>query len=288
VEPVQRISRYSLMLRGILQLTPAEHPEYNGLQAACEKAREIATLADDNPTKTATMFLNLYQAIKDSPCSLINQKRLLIAHLDAIEIHRVTNKPTRAVSIFLFTDKILVASRSSIDSKEINLDQILHNSNPSDKPTLKFKGWADVESIEMFDGVPVTVFRESYQRTRALMKRYDTFNDKVYYKLWSGVPTFCNVYTAESYMNAKYKSDTAIIYVDHPQIETEEVFSDCSPLYSPWIVGLIQPEDMKGFRFQVCTRVNFPAYKASRSASNLAEQTIDFENIFWNNRKYIP
>jgi len=76
------------------------------------------------------------------------------------------------VSIFLFTDKILVASRSSIDSKEIDLQQLLDNSNPVcptnsssasllrssihhkvEKPQLKFKGWADVESIEMFEGV---------------------------------------------------------------------------------------------------------------------------------------
>lgn len=103
---------------------------------------------------------------------MINQKRSLIAHIDAIEIHRVTNKPTRAVSIFLFTDKILVASRSSVDSKEIDLHQLLDNANPVcptntssasilrssihhkvEKPQLKFKGWADVESIEMFEGV---------------------------------------------------------------------------------------------------------------------------------------
>lgn len=69
VEPVQRISRYSMMLRDILQLTPKDHADYRGLVAACEKAREIATMADDDPTKTATLFLNLYQAIKDSPVS---------------------------------------------------------------------------------------------------------------------------------------------------------------------------------------------------------------------------
>lgn len=67
VEPVQRISRYSMMLRDILQLTPEEHPDYRGLKLACEKAQEIATMADDDPTKIATMFLNLYQGIKDSP-----------------------------------------------------------------------------------------------------------------------------------------------------------------------------------------------------------------------------
>lgn len=144
-------------------------------------------MADDNPTKKATLFLSLYQSIKDSPvrtlnffclvantynsffplffkCSLINQKRSLITHLDAIEIHRVTNKPTRAVTIFLFTDKILIASRPSIEAKGFDIKDLLTSSThqPQQKISnnhtkrrdyfLKFKGWADIESIEIFDG----------------------------------------------------------------------------------------------------------------------------------------
>jgi hypothetical protein len=37
------------------------------LKSACDKAKTIATMADDNPTKKATLFLSLYQSIKDSP-----------------------------------------------------------------------------------------------------------------------------------------------------------------------------------------------------------------------------
>ncbi|CAO3616119.1 unnamed protein product [Mucor fragilis] len=364
VEPVQRISRYSMMLRDILQLTPKDHADYRGLVAACEKAREIATMADDDPTKTATLFLNLYQAIKDSPCSLINQKRSLIAHIDAIEIHRVTNKPTRAVSIFLFTDKILVASRSSIDSKDIDLHQLLDNANtvcPTnsssasllrssihhkvEKPQLKFKGWADVESIEMFDGVAdrpgsfvlsatavpeltrdqvsnitsfekyfykgprlfsiipirdeisctkskkaayiekINTFRTVYQKTRALMKRYEPTTDKAYQKTWNGLSSFCNIYDQESYITAKYKSDTTIVYADDSGTAIDNLFSSRNPLYNPWIVGLIQPEDMKGFRFNICTRTNLTMSQQSFKRST--EQTIDFESIFWNNMYYL-
>ncbi|KAG2200842.1 hypothetical protein INT47_001373, partial [Mucor saturninus] len=169
VEPVQRISRYAMMLRDILQLTPEDHSDFRGLNQACEKAKEIATMADDDQTRTATMFLSLYQSIKDSPvrdvsCSLINQKRSLIAHLDATEIHRVTNKPTRAVSLFLFTDKILVASKSCMDAKEIILDELLTspsststfsfpNTSSKNEKGLKFKGWADIESMSLVNGL---------------------------------------------------------------------------------------------------------------------------------------
>ncbi|KAI8640505.1 hypothetical protein BD408DRAFT_419625 [Parasitella parasitica] len=363
VEPVQRISRYSMMLRDILQLTPKNHVDYVGLFVACEKASEIATMADDDPTKTATMFLNLYQAIKDSPCSLINQKRSLIAHIDAIEIHRVTNKPTRAVSIFLFTDKILVASRSSIDSKEIDLQQLLDNSNgicptnsssasllrsnnyyKPEKPHLKFKGWADIESIEMFEGVTerpgsfvlsattapessadhvsnitsfekyffkgprlysilpareeallskpkradcmnkLTAFRGVYQKTRALMKRYEPATDKAYYKMWRGIPSYCNVYDQDSYIRAKYKNDSTIIYVDDNDTNIDHLFASRNALYNPWIVGLIQPEDMKGFRFNICAKANLLMAQQYKKSS---EKTIDFESIFWNNMLYL-
>lgn len=360
VEPVQRISRYSMMLREILQLTPEDHPDYRGLKAASEKAKEIATMADDNPTKTATMFLNLYQGIKDSPCSLINQKRSLVAHLDATEIHRVTNKPTRAVSLFLFTDKILVASRSSIDAKEIDLNELLdptHTITPTSSNSasllfstkkiekshgLKFKGWADIESIDMFDGVPdrpgsfilsaTTVqetkindvsnitsfenyfykgprlfsvipqttftrtkktelmdkaahFRSLYQKTRALAKQYE-HADRTYHKLWKGVPTFCNVYNENTYVSAKYKNDTALIYVDDDSMDTDKLFPQTSSLFNPWIIGLIQPEDLKGFRFNICTRTNFPRHQPL-DKNKPSEQTIDFESIFWNNLLYL-
>ncbi|KAI8327950.1 hypothetical protein BD560DRAFT_494439 [Blakeslea trispora] len=365
VEPVQRIGRYAMMLKEILQLTPEDHADYLGLKAACKKAQEIATMADDDPTKTATMFLNLYQSIKDSPCSLINQKRSFVMHLDAVEIHRVTNKPTRAVTIFLFTDKILIASRSSLDAKGIDIQQILEHNSPIsptvtasssllfpgnskdhrlDKNQLKFKGWADIESIELFEGIPdrpgsfilsatslseshademstltsfekyfykgprlysvipqkdelsltrlkkaeyiekSMQFRTTYQKIRALAKRYDVPTNKAYFKMWKNIPSFCNAYySQQAYLDATYKNDIALIYVDDDSIELENLFAPQSSLYHPWIIGLVQPEEMKGFRFNVCTKLRF----ASSSSGNPIDQTIDFESVFWNNLLYL-
>lgn len=84
VEPVQRISRYAMMLRDILQLTPEDHSDFRGLNQACEKAKEIATMADDDRTKTATMFLSLYQSIKDSP---VNIKFILFNYEFMIDLY---------------------------------------------------------------------------------------------------------------------------------------------------------------------------------------------------------
>ncbi|KAI7875252.1 uncharacterized protein EV154DRAFT_472779 [Mucor mucedo] len=325
VEPVQRISRYAMMLRDILQLTPEDHSDFRGLNQACEKAKEIATMADDDQTRTATMFLSLYQSIKDSPCSLINQKRSLIAHLDATEIHRVTNKPTRAVSLFLFTDKILVASKSCIDAKEIILDELLTspsststfsfpNTSSKNEKGLKFKGWADIESMSLVNGLTedslilsasklqtsnmtsfekyfskglrlfsvksnmlnkLQQFKDLFQKTKALVKQCE-FADRTFYKVWNGVPTFCNLYKPENYKQVLYKNDTAVVYVDDT-LDTDRLFSHSYT--SPWIVCLIQAQDMKGFRFHTCTRTHFPRYTTAKAATT----TIDFESIFWNN-----
>ncbi|CEG74875.1 hypothetical protein RMATCC62417_10009 [Rhizopus microsporus] len=353
VEPVQRISRYSMMLREILNLTPKDHPDYQGLKLACEKSKIIATMDDDDTTKAATMLLALYQTIKESPCSLINQNRSLVAHLDALEINHETNKPLRAVTLFLFTDKILVASRSSLDSKEMDLEEIVDTMIPTKNArfsrlpskkenSLKFKGWADLECVECFEGVldrpgsfilsasnmeeaqqhemaNITSFEHYfyrgprlfsvipqkeyltrqqkhdyiqkglefqaiYQKTRALAKEYDSSN-ATYYRTWKEIPTFCSVYSPEAYVKARYKNNSALVYVDTRDISLESLFSAFSP-YTPWIVGLIQPEGLKGFRLHLSTLTGF-AEKWHHLSEPQDQQTIDFERVFWNNLLFL-
>ncbi|KAI8074445.1 hypothetical protein BC940DRAFT_44123 [Gongronella butleri] len=166
MEPVQRVGRYAMMLKDILQLTPSGHPDYAGLTAACQLIRDIATMADDAPTKAATMFMNIYNAVKECPCSLVNPNRSLVAFLDAYEIQRDTNTPARSVTLFLFTDKIMVAARPSHQRTEEAL-QAWQDLMPSGvtsngtgtptggskrEPTMKFKGWIGIDAIELFGG----------------------------------------------------------------------------------------------------------------------------------------
>ncbi|KAI8379769.1 uncharacterized protein BYT42DRAFT_569974 [Radiomyces spectabilis] len=163
-EPAQRLARYAMMLKNILECTLPSHRDYNGLTNAYAKASEVAMLADDDPTKLATMLMSLYHSIKDSPCSLINQSRSFVAHLDATEIHRVSNKPVRAVTLFLFNDKLMVANRPSYNVKGIDLCDIgIHDHDPlapsgsvskkrGKDQSLKFRGWVDLEQVEIFQG----------------------------------------------------------------------------------------------------------------------------------------
>ncbi|CAM0142254.1 hypothetical protein VKS41_002265 [Umbelopsis sp. WA50703] len=168
VEPVQRISRYTMLLKDIIKSTPPEHPDHAALISALSKAEEIATMADDNRTRLARMFLNLYNSIKGSPCSLVNQSRRLVHHVDATEIDLVSKKPLRPVTILIFTDKVLVASRPaySVSGSDLcGIDTEVTSPGPASSflarkaekslkrdRSLKFKGWSDIDQVEVFNG----------------------------------------------------------------------------------------------------------------------------------------
>ncbi|KAG2186736.1 hypothetical protein INT44_002962 [Umbelopsis vinacea] len=169
VEPVQRISRYTMLLKEIIKNTPPEHHDHASLISALSKAGEIANMADDNRTRLARMFLNLYNSIKGSPCSLVNQSRRLIHHVDATELDIMTRKPLRPVTILVFTDKVLVASRPSYfvsGSDLCGIDNDITSPNGSTASflakkaektlkrdrSLKFKGWSDIDQVELFNG----------------------------------------------------------------------------------------------------------------------------------------
>lgn len=103
---------------------------------------------------------NLKSETKYTQCSLVNQNRSLLACLDATEVHRDTNKPRQAVTIFLFNDKLMVANRPSHNVKGIDLCGLDGNVPDSSgslmrgikREQLKFKGWIDIEQVELFSG----------------------------------------------------------------------------------------------------------------------------------------
>ncbi|KAG0743566.1 hypothetical protein G6F57_000049 [Rhizopus arrhizus] len=275
MEPVQRISRYSMMLKNILSLTPSDHPDYWGLKWACDKSREIAIMDDDDTTKKITLLMTLYQIIKDSP-----------------------------------VNKILVASRSCCFDIEQLENKALKNTA---KNTLKFKGWADIKSIELSVGLPghegwfilsaikkeedvstferyfhkgpklffikdqqrLLDFQSVYNKTRALRRQFES-SDKIYYQLWNNVPVFCNVYNQDTFIKSKYKSPCVLVYVDQEDLDAETISSSSSS-----IIGLVQPEGLNGFRFHLATTTRFA--EPFRPYLKGQQSIVDFESIFWNN-----
>ncbi|KAM3579420.1 hypothetical protein VKS41_008278 [Umbelopsis sp. WA50703] len=179
VQPGQRIGRYTMMFKEMLKYTSSDHPDYPGLSAALKRAEEIATMADDSNTRLAKTFFNMHRSIENCPASLINQNRSLMRHIDATELDIVSRKPLRPVTIFLFTDKIMVVRRPSYNvngfelcglvngpevimrtrsSSTSGIESFLNKRSDKSKRTsmqekrLKFKGWIGLEDTELLDG----------------------------------------------------------------------------------------------------------------------------------------
>lgn len=68
-QPGQRITRYTMLLTKILKHTDPSDKNHASLIAALKKADEIATLADDSPTKLAKIFFNMHRSILNCPVS---------------------------------------------------------------------------------------------------------------------------------------------------------------------------------------------------------------------------
>jgi hypothetical protein len=68
-QPGQRIGRYTMLFKEIIKHTNASDKDHTSLIAALKKAEEIATLADDSPTKLAKIFFNMHRSIHNCPVS---------------------------------------------------------------------------------------------------------------------------------------------------------------------------------------------------------------------------
>ncbi|ORZ20461.1 hypothetical protein BCR42DRAFT_408825 [Absidia repens] len=159
-EPWKRITAYVVLLEEIRNYTPKDHPDFAKLTDAFTKINTVASVRDDLPTMLATKSHDLYLSIRKAPCHLIKQSRSLVTHMDAVEINGITGKVSRHVTIFLFCDKIMVASRSShakgsdICGETTSGSSPLTNLVPKKKKDLDFKfcGWIGLQHIDLIQG----------------------------------------------------------------------------------------------------------------------------------------
>ncbi|KAI9485714.1 MAG: hypothetical protein EXX96DRAFT_476421 [Benjaminiella poitrasii] len=198
ISPIQRMARYTLLIQA---------------------NAKIASINDMNYGDSS--LLNLYHLIRDAPASLI-QTRQLLNYFDATELSLQTGKPSRPVTILVFTDKVMVVKRKnySVQGKEYleNVEEHVKNTATSSMLQkakeaynglpLEFKGWADISSVEIFDGLhdrPDTFFlrtclpEQSPSATEKECEDYFRRSDRLY----SIVPTTIRNCSIEHYINKK-------------------------------------------------------------------------------------
>ncbi|CAO3653447.1 unnamed protein product [Mucor fragilis] len=161
IQPIQRMGRYFLLLKLIIDHSDPQDSDIHHLMQANAKVSSINDMQYGDSS-----LLNLYHLIRDAPASLI-QTRQLLGYFDATELSLQSGKSNRPVTLLVFTDKIMVVKRKnhSLQGKDY-LEKIeekvkeTHTSSMLQKAKeaynglpLEFKGWADIRSVEIFDGL---------------------------------------------------------------------------------------------------------------------------------------
>ncbi|KAI8339810.1 Dbl homology domain-containing protein [Blakeslea trispora] len=159
VLPGQRIGRYAMMLKELIKHTTDNHAEMPGLCAALSKAGEIANMRENVEGELMKVFHSLLQYIHHCPESLMSYQRRLLYYLDVAEIDSLSLKPIRPMTIFLFSDKLMIAKRPSYDMDGLELCGLEQRLNGNQKEfclssqlgygKLKFVGWAHLSELSI-------------------------------------------------------------------------------------------------------------------------------------------
>ncbi|KAJ1975166.1 hypothetical protein H4R34_004439 [Dimargaris verticillata] len=142
VMPVQRIPRYTLLLTDLLKNTPVNDPDHDLVQRALDRVHEIGQLAENQVADILTELHTIHGHVAECPASLISASRRLLVSIDATELDFSTSTILKHVTLYLFTDRIMIVERPP---------HITGSQSTSKKKVYKFLTWIDICSIEVFE-----------------------------------------------------------------------------------------------------------------------------------------
>ncbi|SAM08747.1 hypothetical protein [Absidia glauca] len=165
--PGQRLGHYKLFLEELIKHTSITDPDFTYLVESLAKTKDTASLHNDYHTNLIRVFQSMLQSIQHCPASLISQQRRLICHIDATKHDLHTHKPICPVTLFIFTDKIMVVKRPLYESNgldlcgmDLNRGTTTYVARKDDQHSkrmdrkLKFRGWIGLNDAEIYKGVP--------------------------------------------------------------------------------------------------------------------------------------
>ncbi|KAJ1923870.1 hypothetical protein IWQ60_005597 [Tieghemiomyces parasiticus] len=144
VMPVQRIPRYTLLLTDLLKNTPVNHLDYADLQRALDRGHEIGHLADNQVADTLTELHTIHGHVAECPASLISASRRLLISIDATELDFSTSTILKHITLYLFTDRIMVVERPP---------HVTSSQSTSKKKVYKFLTWIELGAVEVLETV---------------------------------------------------------------------------------------------------------------------------------------
>ncbi|KAI0307231.1 hypothetical protein B0F90DRAFT_1807884 [Multifurca ochricompacta] len=173
MDPVQRIPRYTLMLRTMIKRMPSCDPQRVKLAEAVEIASKIALAEIDEETRRASVMFCLRTTIDGFPPGLISHSRRLVDHID-VEDTFIEGLPSASANtgssaleplhctLFLFNDKLMIVKRPGNGEKSgqvlAGLDQLEKIAKGSGVPSgLKKNGMSCKGIIDLTDVVATDV-----------------------------------------------------------------------------------------------------------------------------------
>ncbi|KAI8992507.1 hypothetical protein BDB01DRAFT_778677 [Pilobolus umbonatus] len=170
IQPLQRITRYNLFFNEMIKALDPEDSDILYLAEADEKARSLNCMEYGANSKES-QSIYLYTLIKNTPCTFIG-KRQLLGYFDVTELAISTGKTKRPMTLLIFNDKIVLVKRKGFnvvgDKYFEKIEEVTSNNSFIKKTKemcvgapLEFKGWVDINSVELFHGLkdcPYTFF----------------------------------------------------------------------------------------------------------------------------------
>ena len=130
IRPVQRLPSISLLLTDLLKHTRREdstHPDCEELEKALSKIKEVMTHLNEEKRRTEGQIhiFDIYSEIENCPPSVVSSHRSFVTRAECVELaseHQLCGKGYE-LTLFLFTDILLVAKRKWITNLNISRSQ---------------------------------------------------------------------------------------------------------------------------------------------------------------------
>ncbi|KAI9595172.1 hypothetical protein BDF19DRAFT_465695 [Syncephalis fuscata] len=255
VQPVQRIPRYALIITNLLRYTHIKHADHPLLVQALALVDKIGSLRGYQDKVRLTQLNNIRTTVQGCPEQLLSASRTLLAQLELSEIEPATFTATRAVTLFLFCDTVLLAERVSSGLRFLTWTSVLDLSFTSVEYQSNMTGF-----YLQYNGSKQDCngyWNERTVRQYSLHKESDglKFRSLFYDNLASmKMNVYVNIYdTQDAYEQAIYKSDTKLFYIDALTDATDEL--QYMQTITP-VIGVIQPCRNERFRLLLRSRIN--------------------------------
>jgi len=114
--PVQRITRYGMLLNDLLKHSDVDHVDYSDLQLSCEMMKTLVLKINEAKRKEEqfTRLFQIQKEVENCPPTVVSATRVYHSDLNFLEFDHVTYTPLPAARLFLFSDVLMIAKYSTV------------------------------------------------------------------------------------------------------------------------------------------------------------------------------